>query len=457
MSNIQQIDAANVQAAVANKQIDTDAANSLLLDLNKALESLLTSQDQDPSAEVKASVMKSLNSIGQRLKTVYEKNNALPQENIMIFFYFLGKLNQDEVTNAELQAFLGQVNNAFGAAESKNAESQFKQAAKQYYKATHRPWWEKAFGFIIKIALPVVLLVTGVVDPAMLVGFGVMMAMSISGATKDLGNDIAKGLEHIMPDHVAEVIGGVLSVAVNFALTLGAGAVASIETVGEEVGEDVAHSMKKAISEKYQVDLKRMISMGVMGGSAALATEAPQIATNLVDLLPVSEDVKKALTATLLIILELVAVVGTIAGGYGASLSEEGASTNVIKKGMKSAADKAGGFIDTYLPKVFDFFEKNSDRIMSIGRTAKHIATGALGTAQVGTGVYDGEKANAEQKLGKYLSELNETMTEESATATQTQSIVEYANQMMKGFEVMIREVGNLFEINNVAADYLAQ
>ena len=106
MSSIQLIDAANIQAAVSNQQIDAEASNGLLLNLHEALETLMTTQAQEPSADVKASLMKKLNDLGQQLKKVYDKNDELPKANIQMYFYFLGMLNQDEVDNAQLLRYM---------------------------------------------------------------------------------------------------------------------------------------------------------------------------------------------------------------------------------------------------------------------------------------------------------------------------------------------------------------
>lgn len=485
MSNIQLIDAANVQAALSNTQIDAEATNGLLLNLHEALETLMTTQGSDPSEDAKASVMKKLNSLGQHLKKIYDQNDALPKANIQLYFYFLGMLNQDEVNNAELQSFLAQANNVFGSASAKSAQNQFEKAAEQYYKMTHRPWWKTLIDIVVKVVLPIVLAAVFIEDPAMLVGLTVMMAMQISGGTKSLGDEVAKGLEDIMPKHAAEMIGGIVSVGVNFALSLGTGAIASIETVGVEAGEDIAETAgtemtdfasgetaetggtsaeeaeevkpraKMQISERFQIDIKRMFSMAIMGGSAALAEEAPQIVTNFVQMLPVSEDMQKALAKTLLIILELVAVVGMIGGGMGSAMPEEDVSSNAIKEGMGTVAKKAGGYIDTYLPKVFNFFENNSDRLMKIGRISKHIATGTLGLAQVGNATYQVDQSVAEDKLGKYQAALTTALTDESMATSDSKSIVQYADQVMKGFMKMIREVGNLTQIYNDTAESL--
>ncbi|WP_420422067.1 hypothetical protein [Simkania sp.] len=479
MSNIQQIDASKVEVSFAATHSESDTSNGLLLDLHEALQTLLSTQDQQDAPDTKAAVLKHLNSIGDRIKEIQKTTHIIPSEGIKIFFYLLAELNNATVVNSDLEAFLGQANNAFGIQESKDAEQQFVKAAKDYYKATHRTWWQKALHFIVKIVTYVVLPVTALVtaDPGMLMATVFMATMSATGGTKKMSDDITSGLKKIMPKDVAQVLGGILTVAINFTATLGLGAVASVETIGVEIGdsaveetsegfevaesasevsESASSNVKIGITDKYQLNLKRMLSIGFMGGSATLAQEAPQIAEGFVDLLPVSEDVKKTLGKVILVLLELIAVVGMIYGGYSATTSDA-ATANVLQSGMDEVAGKAGKFFSELMPKFFNFLETNGDTIRSTARFSKYFSFAAGGTAQIGIAGYTAKQAVAEKDLGHVKASLNEIMSSEKMTQTSTKQIIQDAEQMMQIFDVMIQNVGSLYQINNVAADYLAQ
>ena len=93
MSNIQQIDASKVEVSLAATHSESDTSNGLLLDLHEALQTLLSTQDQQDAPDTKAAVLKHLNSIGDRIKEIQKTTHTIPSEGIKIFFYLLAELN----------------------------------------------------------------------------------------------------------------------------------------------------------------------------------------------------------------------------------------------------------------------------------------------------------------------------------------------------------------------------
>lgn len=455
MSTIQQINASKEQFVTANQNSSSDAANSVLLLLQETIDSYKSTQDDEALTGAQASVEEGLNQIGQNMKALFETNHSLPSESLFVVFYFLGQLNGLETTNADLQAFLGQANNAFGVAESSDAQKNFVKAAKDYYKSTHQPWWDK----ILKIVVPVILVLVSVVsmDPGMLIA-AVATAALTGPAGKAMSKGITEGLEKFLPKDVAEFVGGLLTVAAITVGSLGVGAAASLESVGSELGELGSDLSKlKDTLSKVTVNVPRMSSVAMMGGFSALAKEGPQIVAGFVDALPVSDEVKKALTITFDAILEVVAIAGAMVGGYGALKSND-TDVNLLSNGLKKAADKAGGFITEKLPKVVDALTPAVNRIVSVSEYIKNFALISAGTAECAVAGYDGVQASAMTKLGTIDASLKTLSSSEKATQVQTSNIVQDAIQMMQEFGVMINRVGNLLNQNqNIVADMLAQ
>ena len=394
-----------------------------------------------------------LQSVAEKVKQLNDQTQTLPKDSIELLFEFLAELNKSEIVNTNLYAFLGQTHNAMSVKESSIASKQFKKVLHDIYKQEHQPWWKKALDAIVKVVMPVSLLVVGVVtmQPELIVGVVVATALIQSGAIKDLGESITKGLEEIgVPDDAAEMIGGVLAVATAVIVSLGAGALISLESEAVEVGGEMV--------QKLAVNTKSMVSVGLMGGSMGLATEAPEIVNGFVDMLPVSDDVKKTLKIVLTAIVELIAAVGLVIGG-GMTMSASGSedAENVLGSFFKKLTGKVGGFISERLPEAMDFLADNSEKITKVARYTGYAAGGTGGGAQIGISVYQGEQAKIQKDLGYLHANLTQLLGgekwNEEATAQETQDLKTLLNQ----YATMISEAGNLSIAQDAVAVYLAQ
>jgi len=456
MSSLQAIDLNTIQL-IKNKSEQSGSSHTdlMLTHLQSALEALLTQNEKGAEEELKSQVITSMYAVGAHLQKLYEQNPTLPKQNIRLFFEFLEMLSTCEQENTKLKAFLGEANNAFGMESTKIANEQFKKVQHKIYKEEHQPWWKKALEFIVKIAfkviLPIALVTLGALsmDPAMIAGGIFTMAMVEGGGLKELSDGLTDALKGLgASDEVANMVGGLLATALMTIFSFGVGAVASLETVGTEIGDEVV--------EKLTVNAKKMMNVALMGGSTALAVEGPKIVNGFVSLLPISNEMKEIFGTILLVILELVAVTVLGVGLKGALAQGATEGENVIGAAGKKLYGKVESWISEKLPGVLEGISANSGKIISAAGYASLGASAVGGSSMLLLSLTQFGQAGLQKSLGEIEASLTRLNHIENWSLSLNQQNEKDLKSLFEEYSAMIREASKVSTVNNVAADYLA-
>lgn len=355
-------------------------------------------------------------------------NDQPPKESYALLFYFLSQLNKVEVKDTELKTFLGEARNKIGMAESKAAKAHFEEVIKKYRELENRPWWEKLVDVLVRIVMPVVMITAGVVtmDPALIMGTILTVALTESGAIDKLGTAITNGLEDAgVPKSAAEMVGSALSVVIVTLGSLGVGGAMSIETVEEELS----------------VNLKQMLSVGVTVGTTAIGSEVPLFVQGILDAIPADDEVKKILGLTLLILMELVTVVVAIIGGGMTSDDGESQGENVLGGLIKRLTTKTTQFFSEDLSGPMEYLMENSEKIISLARYASFAVLGLGGASQVALAGLNIDRAMIEKALGNLRASLGVLTDVEKVNSDMEKQNMDDLTSLVKAFDMMKKQL----------------
>ncbi|MCB1115726.1 MAG: hypothetical protein KDK71_04575 [Chlamydiia bacterium] len=321
-----------------------------------------------------------------------------------------------------------------------------------------------AFGFvgtIVSLTIIAASVVTGQLELAAIAT--VLLVLSATGALNGLASDMAKGIASDLEsngmskkkaEEAAKIIADVLTVVIVAAVSLGTGALSSIETAAdgasdtlEQEMQEIDNTLSKVTEDSEPVEkasrAKRVVGFTLAGASYGLGS------VNLAaDSINYAERNEKKKDETLLIIMEVLqeviaAVGGLVGGGMVLSTASE---NNIISRAVKKITSRIMTNLEENQGAIFNRVQK-----LYLG---SNIAAGIAQAGQGGETIIQGEIAKAVAEIQSMISVLTNNSNLDTA---QVKDDLRELKSHIKGMDRIVSSFARLFDGYQAVANALAQ
>lgn len=414
-----------------------------------------------------------------------QKNSSTGSQNLQeamalmqgILSELMGRYSEVQEQTQQDQLQVGQ---AFANASKALNDNSITQTKKEITDNEHKSTWDKVLE-ALEITAAVVFCASAVFsgDFALAAVIVTMTALSLSGATNDVTNDLGKvitqGLEGLgVSPNVAQDLGkafaGIVITLVAVAVTFGAAGAAGFLNSFISSGEDAAES-SSSLSSSIKSAINGSKGTALMVGSQMLAST-----NSIADLLEasVANSSNQTTQEVLMVLGEILQTVVVIAGTCGAAyLSGQASEGDVLSKlkggfsklsEMLSDASSGDGITASLAQKVQDWANTASQTLENMDLNKARVWSSRLSTlaqvvpapAQIVTGKIDldlGSLAEVLSNLRGNITQLGAMMEENQSQMKQAQSIT---NSTLKSDEQMISDVSEYIAFLQAGTQVLA-